>query len=211
MKASRKCHSARGALQAAHRLLRACCWLHAVCCASTCCNCGRHATCCSLFLASCFSYVCCMLHAVCSLVCAACRLPLAACRLRKMGAKLWCRTRHACPEQHSRWQLHMHPIVFWWLPPTPIPAPWAVDLAVDLAVLCAGEVRELEIKSVIELLHRGLATTETGGRNNCLGLQLGKAMSERCIWGFYSVAHCSSSKTSYHTMQSAKHFRRYGR
>ena len=75
--------------------------------------------------ASCFSYVCCMLHAVCSLVCAACRLPLAACRLRKMGAKLWCRTRHACPEQHSRWQLHMHPIVFWWLPPTPIPAPWA--------------------------------------------------------------------------------------
>ena len=31
MKASRKCRSARGALQAAHRLLRACCWMHAVC------------------------------------------------------------------------------------------------------------------------------------------------------------------------------------
>ena len=54
-------------------------------------------------------------------------------------------------------------------PTFPLPRYTRSRQFVDLAVLCAGEVRELEIKSVIELLHRGLATTETGGRNNCLG------------------------------------------
>ena len=43
------------------------------------------------------------------------------------------------------------------------------DTHVDLAALCAGEVSELQVKSVIQLLHRALARTEMGGRNNCLG------------------------------------------
>ena len=46
------------------------------------------------------------------------------------------------------------------------------DTYVDLAALCAGEVSELQIKSVIQLLHRALARTETGGRNNCLGFAM---------------------------------------
>ena len=44
------------------------------------------------------------------------------------------------------------------------------DTYVDLAALCAGEVSELQIKSVIQLLHRALARTETGAGTTVWGL-----------------------------------------
>ena len=97
--------TAQGALQAAFRLPRACCWLHAACRVPHVAGCGLRAacrwlcfhvlqlwtTCYMLLPVSCFPLLVCMLHVVCCLqsrVCCllfgACRLQLAACRLRKI-------------------------------------------------------------------------------------------------------------------------------